>query len=100
MGPVTNREQGAKSLLFITYQLLTEYCRRLYRWRSYKAYWILNALEVIFWAAVTFLVMQANLSRCVGVSCKLSWVVVGLSVVLWYVRALYFARPSVPDFDL
>ena len=42
----------------------------------------MNALEVVFWAAVAFLVMQANLARCVGVGCKLSWVVFALGIVL------------------
>jgi hypothetical protein len=70
--------------MFIAYQISTEHVQALRRWQSYKAYWILNALEVVFWAAVTFLVMQANLARCVGLGCKLSWVVMGLSVVLRY----------------
>jgi hypothetical protein len=77
--------QGAKSLIFIAYQISTEHVHSLHRWQSYKAYWILNALEVVFWAAVAFLVMQANLARCVGVGCKLSWGVFGLGIVLRYV---------------
>jgi hypothetical protein len=71
--------------MFIAYQISTEHVQAFRRWQSYKAYWILNALEVVFWAAVTFLVMQANLARCVGVGCRLSWVVMGLSVILRYV---------------
>jgi hypothetical protein len=73
--------------MFIAYQISTEHVQALRRWQSYKAYWILNALEVVFWTAVTFLIMQANLARCVGVGCKLSWVVMGLSIVLRYVRS-------------
>jgi hypothetical protein len=74
--------------MFIVYQISTEHVQALCRWQSYKAYWILNALDVVFWAAVTFLIMQANLARCVGVGCKLSWVVMGLSIALRFVRAL------------
>jgi hypothetical protein len=77
--------QGAKSLIFIAYQISTEHVQALRRWQSYKAYWILNALETVFWGAVVFLVMQANLSRCVGIGCKLSWAVMALGIVLKYV---------------
>lgn len=70
--------------MFIAYQISTEHVHALRRWQSYKAYWILNALEVVFWAAVVFLVMQANLARCVGVGCKLSWVVMALGIILRY----------------
>jgi hypothetical protein len=68
--------------MFIAYQISTEHVRSLHRWQRHKAYWILNALEVVFWAAVAFLVMQTNLARCVGVGCKLSWGVFGLGIVL------------------
>lgn len=69
-------------MIIIAYELSTDHIRSLQRWRSYKAYFILNALEVVFWGAVTFLVMQSNLSVCKGISCTLSWVVVGLSIVI------------------
>lgn len=51
---------GAKSLVFLAYQLFTDHVKRLQRWRSYKAYTILNGLETVFWGAVMFLVMQAS----------------------------------------
>jgi hypothetical protein len=38
--------------------------------------------------------MQANLARCVGVGCKLSWAVMALGIVLKYV---YTLRLGVPD---
>lgn len=78
--------------MFIAYQISTEHVQALRRWQSYKAYWILNALEIVFWAAVTFLVMQANLARCVGVGCKLSWVVMALSIILRYVPGCCLAQ--------
>lgn len=74
--------QSAKSINFLLYQLLTEHVQRLRRWRSLKAYSILNGLEVVFWGAVVFLLIQANISRCVAVGCILSWVVVGISISL------------------
>ena len=79
------KSQGAKSLIFIAYQISTEHVQALHRWQSFKAYWILNALETVFWGAVVFLVMQANLARCVGVGCKLSWAVMAVGIVLKYV---------------
>ncbi|KAJ5685951.1 hypothetical protein N7536_008570 [Penicillium majusculum] len=54
---------GAKSLVIILYQLLTEHVSRLQRWASLKAYLILNSLEIVFWGAVVFLVLQANLQE-------------------------------------
>ncbi|KAJ5295818.1 hypothetical protein N7508_010639 [Penicillium antarcticum] len=70
---------GAKSLVIILYQLLTEHVSRFRRWASLKANLILNSLEIVFWAAVVFLVLQANLQVCVGTSCALGWVVIVLS---------------------
>lgn len=80
--------------MILSYQILTEHVRRFKRWQSYKANAILNCLEIVFWAAVAFLVVQANLSRCVGIYCTLSWVVVVLAIILRYEReiALLFYR--------
>lgn len=64
------------------YQLLTAHVARFKKWHSYKANAILNCLEIVFWAAVAFLLIQANLSRCTGISCTLSWIVVGVAVVI------------------
>lgn len=74
--------QGAKSLIIVAYELLTEHYGALRQWQSYKAYWILNALEALFWGAVATIIMQANFTRCVGVGCKLSWAVVAISIVI------------------
>ncbi|OGM49911.1 hypothetical protein ABOM_001500 [Aspergillus bombycis] len=49
---------AAKSLVIILYQLLTEHFAALRRWGSLKAYMILNALEIVFWAAVAVLTIQ------------------------------------------
>ncbi|KAL1870757.1 hypothetical protein Daus18300_005077 [Diaporthe australafricana] len=81
---------SAKSINFLLYQLLTDHIQRLRRWRSLKAYSILNGLEVVFWAAVVFLLIQANISVCVGVGCTLSWVVVGMSISLSILSAYAF----------
>ncbi|KAH8773824.1 hypothetical protein F5883DRAFT_712611 [Diaporthe sp. PMI_573] len=81
---------SAKSINFLLYQLLTDHVQRLRRWRSLKAYSILNGLEIVFWAAVVFLLIQANISVCVGVGCTLSWVVVGMSISLSILSAWAF----------
>lgn len=65
--------------------LLSEHAPAFKRWHSYKANAILCSLEIVFWGAVAFLVFQANLKMCDGVMCALSWVVVGLAVVIKYV---------------
>jgi hypothetical protein len=40
---------------------------------SYKADAIIDCVEVVFWGAVVFLVLQENLRACNGMSCYLSW---------------------------
>lgn len=82
------QQQGAKSIIFILYQLLTEHVARFYRWQSSKANTILNSLEIVFWGAVVFLLIQANISICMGYTCVLSWIVAGIAISLRYeVRA-------------
>ncbi|KAH7008866.1 hypothetical protein EDB80DRAFT_893210 [Ilyonectria destructans] len=87
---------GAKSLIIILYQLLTEHVDRLSRFASLKAFAILNSLEVVFWGAVAFLSLQANTKSCEGTSCTLGWVVVALAVIL-NILANYTAIVSVLD---
>ncbi|CZT25715.1 uncharacterized protein RCC_11384 [Ramularia collo-cygni] len=73
---------GAKSLIFIAYEVSTEYFHKLQRWRSYKANTILNGLDIAFWGAVAFLNLQANITSCSGVSCYLGWAIVGIALVV------------------
>jgi hypothetical protein len=74
--------QGAKSLIIITYQILSH---KYNKWVSLKAYMILNSLEVVFWAAVAFMMIQVNLKFCMGTNCILSWAVCGVGGTLRYV---------------
>lgn len=71
-------------MIIISYQILSEHVARFSRWKSYKAYAILNGLEIVFWAAVIFLVLQANIKSCAGVSCTLRWIAVAVSAVITY----------------
>ncbi|KAI5363745.1 hypothetical protein Slin14017_G057090 [Septoria linicola] len=73
---------GAKSLILIGYELLSEHVRKFHKWRSYKAYTIINLLEIVFWGAVIFLLIQANIKICNGIGCTLSWIVMGIAILL------------------
>ncbi|KAF6815025.1 hypothetical protein CPLU01_14239 [Colletotrichum plurivorum] len=76
-------QQAAKSFVIILYQVLTEHVASLKRWASLKANLILNAMEIVFWAAVVYMSIQSQTQQvCVGVSCTLGWVVVVLGVLL------------------
>ena len=68
----------------MSYQVLSEHVHAFKKWASLKAYVILNALEIVFWAAVAFLMIQANSQFCVGLSCTLSWIVIVLAIILRY----------------
>ncbi|KUJ09828.1 uncharacterized protein LY89DRAFT_597421 [Mollisia scopiformis] len=88
---------GAKSLIVILYQVLSEHTAMFRKWASLKANMILNCMEIVFWAAVVFLMIQANLKFCVGTNCILSWVVTGVAGTLSTVAA-YTAIVSIMDF--
>ncbi|KAH6721950.1 hypothetical protein BKA61DRAFT_666695 [Leptodontidium sp. MPI-SDFR-AT-0119] len=62
---------AAKSLIIIAYQVLS---KKYNKWFSLKANMILNCLEIVFWAAVVFMSIQANMKSCNGIHCTLSWV--------------------------
>ena len=88
----TNAYQGAKSLVLLTYMLAAEHVQKFKKWHSYKANVIISCLEIVFWGAVAFLVFQGNISRCEGVICYLSWVVVGIAVVIKFASLLTSAH--------
>ncbi|WZH45707.1 uncharacterized protein QYS62_006775 [Fusarium acuminatum] len=73
---------GAKSLIILSYEILTEHFSRFHRWGSLKAYFILNTMEIVFWAAVAFMMLRGNTNLCVGASCVVGWVVVVLAGIL------------------
>ncbi|KAF6805493.1 hypothetical protein CMUS01_14603 [Colletotrichum musicola] len=78
-----HKQQAAKSLVIILYQVLTEHVASLKRWASLKANLILNAMEIVFWAAVVYMSIQSQTQQvCIGVSCTLGWVVVVLGILL------------------
>ncbi|KAH6678468.1 hypothetical protein B0J14DRAFT_323904 [Halenospora varia] len=91
-----NLKQGAKSLIIILYQVITEHSARCRKWASLKANMILNSLEIVFWAAVVFLMIQANLKFCVGTNCVLSWCVCCVAGLL-SIFAAYTATVSIME---
>ncbi|QMW35955.1 hypothetical protein G4B84_011484 [Aspergillus flavus NRRL3357] len=91
--------QAAKSLVIILYQLVTEHVTALQKWASLKAYTILNALEIVFWAAVAILTIQANVQMCVAPGCILGWGVaitgINLSVLAIYATIICYPREAI-----
>ncbi|KAH7135537.1 hypothetical protein B0J11DRAFT_596654 [Dendryphion nanum] len=101
-GPTTRSDtmalaMGAKSLIIIAYELLSEHTQRFRKWSSLKAYAILNGLEVVFWSAVCFLSMQGLMKNCTGTSCALGWVAFVIAVFVVKFE-LYMAIVSYLDF--
>ncbi|KAI0593271.1 hypothetical protein F4775DRAFT_521335 [Biscogniauxia sp. FL1348] len=80
---------GAKSLIIIAYQLLSEHSRRFKKWESKKANLILNCLEILFWAAVAFMAIQSNtMQTCSGATCLVNWAIVVLAIQVSMISAL------------
>jgi hypothetical protein len=69
-------------MFFIGYQLLTSHVARLRKWRSFKAYFILNAIEIVFWAAIVYFGVVQATQKCEGVSCTLGYVVTVLGALM------------------
>ncbi|RAQ54547.1 hypothetical protein AFGD_003972 [Aspergillus flavus] len=92
--------QAAKSLVIILYQLVTEHVTALQKWASLKAYTILSALEIVFWAAVAVLTIQANVQMCVAPGCILGWGVaitgINLSVLAIYATIICYREWKQP----
>jgi hypothetical protein len=77
----TSINQGIKSLIVITYQLLTEHTLRFRKRASTKANAILNCLEVVFWLAV-LVVTGGTVSGASEAAAALSALVLVIAIVL------------------
>ncbi|KAH9860721.1 hypothetical protein J1614_012053, partial [Plenodomus biglobosus] len=82
---------AAKSLLLLTYTLASSHVPRFRPWHSYKAHMIIAAVEVASWSAVAGLIVQGNCTLCTGTTCLLSWIVVGIAVVVAQIGIWCFA---------
>ncbi|KAH6892631.1 hypothetical protein B0T10DRAFT_458339 [Thelonectria olida] len=77
---------GMKTVIVLSYQLLTEHVSGLRKWGSLRAYAILNSLEVVFWAAVIGVTFYGISMICVGISCAFGWLIALASFVMVCVR--------------
>ena len=68
--------------------MATDHVDRFKRWRSLRAYAILNTLEVFFWIAVIGLTFFSVSKICVGVNCTLGVFVALVSMVMVYASLL------------
>ncbi|KAH8588275.1 hypothetical protein B0O99DRAFT_600956 [Bisporella sp. PMI_857] len=75
---------GAKSIIIVTYQVLTEHRKSWKRWASLKANLILNIIEVVAWGGVTGLTASPLIKSCSGTGCILGWIVVVLAGFLCF----------------
>jgi hypothetical protein len=79
-------------MVVIIYIIATQHTIKFRKWASLKANFILNSLEIVFWAAVAFLTIQANIQRCNGLNCTLGWVVTGFSIFIRLVSVLAYVK--------
>ncbi|CAI6333270.1 unnamed protein product [Periconia digitata] len=85
--PVTRSDtisivMGAKTLVFLLYQIITTHVAKFHRWQSLRAYLIMNTLEILFWSAVVILTFMGVARLCVGTHCGLGWVTAVLAIAL------------------
>ncbi|KAI0146702.1 hypothetical protein BJ166DRAFT_602617 [Pestalotiopsis sp. NC0098] len=85
--PVTRADtigivMGIKTLVVITYQLVTTPAQKFEKWASPKAYFVLNFMEILFWFVVIIVTFMGIANYCRGASCGLSWIVVLIAAVL------------------
>ncbi|KAH6615684.1 hypothetical protein B0J18DRAFT_373009 [Chaetomium sp. MPI-SDFR-AT-0129] len=74
---------SVKSILIIAYQLLTEHTRRFARWKSLKAYFILDCMESVFWLTLIVLKFMGISRFCMGSSCAVAWVGTFVVIVIF-----------------
>ncbi|KAM0421521.1 hypothetical protein ACHAPT_010695 [Fusarium lateritium] len=64
-----------KSIVFLAYQLLTDKVDRFRKWKSLKAYAVLNTMEIVFWFVVPIITFMGISRFCQGVNCAFAWFV-------------------------
>ncbi|KAK0118073.1 hypothetical protein ONS95_012381 [Cadophora gregata] len=77
---------AAKSIFFITYQLMADH--KVYFKERPRVNMVLNLIEAVAWPAVVAFTVQGILKKCTGTNCILSWIIVPLAVVMSLVSAL------------
>ena len=72
-------------MFILMYEVGSEHVKALQRIYSLKAFMILNVIEVAFWIAAIVLTVMSMVKSCVGLSCTLNGVIIGVAAVLAYV---------------
>ncbi|KAK4033343.1 hypothetical protein C8A01DRAFT_19701 [Parachaetomium inaequale] len=73
---------AVKTIVIISYELLTEHTRRFAKWRSVKANLILSCIEPVFWLTLIILKFMGISRMCTGGSCGVNWVTVLVVAVI------------------
>ena len=71
-----------KSLVILSYVILTEKVEKLRRWASLRAYLILSVIEFAFWIALLAITGMSVSKFCDGANCGLGVVVMLLAIAL------------------
>ncbi|KAM5344763.1 hypothetical protein ACJ41O_010625 [Fusarium nematophilum] len=66
---------AVKTIIVLLYQIVTEKADRFKKWGSFKAYAILNTLEIVFWFAVVIVTFMGISAFCQGANCAFAWFV-------------------------
>lgn len=74
--------QAVKTLVFITYQLLSEHTERFAKWKSLKANLILNSIEPVFWLTLVILKFMGISRFCSGGGCAVTWIITLVAITI------------------
>ncbi|KAK3291516.1 uncharacterized protein B0H64DRAFT_427091 [Chaetomium fimeti] len=77
---------AVKTLVFITYQLVTEHTERFAKWRSLKANLILNCIEPVFWLTLVILKFMGITRSCSGSGCAVTWIITLVAITIFSIQ--------------
>ncbi|OCF32498.1 hypothetical protein I316_05926 [Kwoniella heveanensis BCC8398] len=87
---------AVKSIIFVSYQILTDRSQRFARWASLKANMVLNLIEAPFWMALV-VITGGLMSSCVAPMCAINGIILVLSL-LSFLMAVPVAYISVKHY--
>ncbi|GAB1310099.1 Sterol uptake control protein 2 [Madurella fahalii] len=88
---------AVKSIIIITYQLLTEHTRRFAKWQSKKANFILNSIEPVFWITLVILKFMGISASCSRDGCSVNWVI-ALFALFIFILSIHIAIISFVEY--
>lgn len=74
--------QSAKSILVISYQLLTKHVAGLRKFANNFVNAMLNITEIVTWPVAIAFLFLGNATLCVGDSCTIQWVITVVALVM------------------